>query len=179
MLAWVSDCEGRANRPGEPSRPVRRPLGHLVPSWVNTAACYFVTICVKERRAAPLLSGNMAAELIASVAHLHQIGRWYAHPFLIMPDHVHGLISTPTTESMSVQVSSWKGFTAKKLGVSWQVRFFDHRIRHDESLDEKVHYIRMNPVRRGLVTSPEQWPHVFDAALLDGFGSARTPRPTI
>ena len=179
MLAWISECEGRANRPGEPPKPVRRSLGHSVPSWVNAAACYFVTICTKERKTRPLMKDSLPVGLIASVAHLHQIGRWYAHLFLIMPDHIHGLISTPATVSMSVQVSSWKGFMAKKPGVIWQERFFDHRIRHDESLDEKARYIRMNPIRRGLVTSPEQWPHVFAAGMFDGFGSAGTPRPTI
>ena len=35
--------------------------------------------------------------------------------------------------------------------------FFDHVLRSDESLKDKCEYIRQNPVRRGLVTRPEEY----------------------
>ena len=46
------------------------------------------------------------------------------------------------------------------LGVSgpvWQEESFDHVIRGDVSLEEKIDYIRQDPVRRGLVSRPEEY----------------------
>jgi hypothetical protein len=62
------------------------------------------------------------------------------------------------------------------MGIEWQERFFDQRLRSNESLAEKAGYIRMNPVRAGLVGSPEAWTHIFDPLVEPG--SAGTPRPT-
>lgn len=57
-------------------------------------------------------------------------------------------------------MSDWKHFTARTLGIEWQRDFFDHRLRH-RSFVEKAHYIRMNPVRAGLVEKLEEWPYVW------------------
>lgn len=51
---------------------------------------------------------------------------------------------------------------ATKYGIQWQDGFFDHRLRTDESAAEKGNYIRMNPVRAGLVENPEAWPYQRD-----------------
>jgi hypothetical protein len=45
--------------------------------------------------------------------------------------------------------------------VEWQRNFFDHRLRHDESLAEKFAYICQNPVRAGLIRNARGWPYVF------------------
>jgi hypothetical protein len=45
-----------------------------------------------------------------------------------------------------------------------QEGFFDHRIRSNESAEEKRQYILMNPVRAGLVARPEDWPYVLSAS---------------
>ncbi|GAA5481432.1 hypothetical protein Hsar01_00641 [Haloferula sargassicola] len=58
---------------------------------------------------------------------------------------------------MRKRVQSFKSWTAKEAAISWQDGFFDHRIRADESLEEKSHYIAMNPVRAGLCEKPEDW----------------------
>jgi len=154
-------------------------MNHGVPFRVQPGFLNFITICAKDRARRPLLKGDLAKELIDTVRHLHAAGRWYAQLFLVMPDHVHGLVAVPTNSKLSTQVAAWKGFTAKKLGVEWQERFFEHRMRSNESMEEKAHYIRMNPVRAGLVASPQDWPHVFSAADCAGGGSAGTPRPTL
>ena len=51
--------------------------------------------------------------------------------------------------------------SAKNFAVAWQERFFEHRIRSGESLDEKIHYITMNPARAGLIADNETWPYLF------------------
>jgi len=59
---------------------------------------------------------------------------------------------------MTTVISSFKALVAKRARVKWQRDFFEHRLRGDESLDEKANYIRMNPVRKGLVGDPGDWP---------------------
>ncbi len=80
---------------------------------------------------------------------------------LLMPDHVHGLIAFPLDERMKGVVAKWKEYVAKKIGISWQRDFFDHRIRDVNSLEEKEAYILNNPVRKGLVENSEEWPYVW------------------
>jgi hypothetical protein len=41
--------------------------------------------------------------------------------------------------------------------------FFDHRVRSEESLEEKACYIRLNPVRAGLITCPDDWPYFWES----------------
>lgn len=157
-------AKGRARPPAEPlGMPHRKLLGHEVPSWVTSGQTFFITICVEDRAAKPLLAPQKATGLLASVAFLHNRGDWFARLFLVMPDHVHGLLSFPADCDFAHQISAWKGYTAKALGIRWQARFFDHRLRGDESQEEKAAYIRMNPVRANLVHSPEEWPYLFDA----------------
>jgi len=57
-----------------------------------------------------------------------------------------------------------KGYTAhlinqqmKRCGHVWQDESFDHVLRTEEKLEERIEYLRQNPVRRGLVRSPEQY----------------------
>ena len=79
-----------------------------------------------------------------------------------MPDHLHGIISFNPLIGMRKTVSDWKRYCARHLGVRWQRDFFDHRLRRAEGYIEKAHYIRMNPVRAGLVERPEDWPFVWE-----------------
>lgn len=65
---------------------------------------------------------------------------------------------------MAEVVRMWKGYQTKRHGIAWQEGFFDHRIRSKGSEEEKADYIRMNPVRAGLVTRPENWPYVLPAS---------------
>ena len=74
-----------------------------------------------------------------------------------MPDHCHALITFPASGSPWTKVvRDWKHWLARSLGIRWQIDFFDHRLRNDESQDEKASYILANPVRAGLVENPER-----------------------
>jgi REP element-mobilizing transposase RayT len=86
-----------------------------------------------------------------------------------MPDHVH-LLLTPLQDidgwsiGLPAILKLIKGASArslnKLLGVSgpvWQEESFDHVLRSEDSLEEKLEYIRQNPVRRGLVKKPEDY----------------------
>jgi REP element-mobilizing transposase RayT len=138
-------------------RPRRRRLPHEVLTWVEDGACYFLTICANDRSSGALL---LCAEVLLSAAeHYHEQGRWFLHLFVLMPDHVHLLAGFPQETGLRQTVHAWKRFSARRGGFAWQRDFFEHRLRHDESFDEKAHYVRMNPVRAGLCGSWEAWPH--------------------
>ncbi len=81
---------------------------------------------------------------------------------LLMPDHVHCLVSFPESESMRTVVTAWKHYLSNEHGLRWQRDFFDHRLRKEESYEEKAGYIRQNPVRAGLVKSAAEWPFVWE-----------------
>jgi putative transposase len=152
--------------PPSKTRPVRKWLGHAVPNWVDHGI-FFITINCRQRGAQPLLDDAVASTIRDSSLIYHE-KRWWIHLWLIMPDHLHALLSFPHNESMINVVGDWKRFVSRTTGIDWQKGFFDHRLRKEESFDEKAHYIRMNPVRKDLVTTPDQWPYVWS---FDGRGS--------
>ncbi|MEI6108082.1 MAG: IS200/IS605 family transposase [Opitutae bacterium] len=78
-----------------------------------------------------------------------------------MPDHLHALLAVPNGESLPDVVRLWKGYQSKRLSINWQAGFFDHRLRSDESEEEKTNYILLNPVRAGLAAKAEDWSYVW------------------
>jgi len=91
------------------------------------------------------------------------------HGFLItawvfLPDHWHAIIYSPYPLSISrvfkaVKVSSTIAVNVRlgEAGELWQERFFDRALRTVKEYHEKVEYIHLNPVRRGLVKRAEEW----------------------
>ena len=101
----------------------------------------------------------------------HEQQRWYLKLLLLMPDHAHLLISVAPDVSLSRLIRDYKRITVRLAGVKWQRNFFDHRLRHSESVTRKYDYIRQNPVRAGLVANEGEWPYLLRIADLDGPGS--------
>ena len=79
-----------------------------------------------------------------------------------MPDHLH-LFAWPGFGSATFDrwVQYWKSMftkTTRNYCLRWQAGCFHHRIRSWEGAEEKRRYMIMNPVRAGLVSTPEEWP---------------------
>ena len=140
----------------------RKSLPHGRPGWVKDDAIFFITVCCRDRGKNQLCHDDIAEKIFESVRFRHENGDWFVHLFVLMPDHVHGLISFPVERPMKSTVAKWKEYAAKQIGILWQRDFFDHRLRTDESYTEKAAYIRMNPVRKGLVGQPEAWKYVWE-----------------
>jgi len=125
---------------------------------------YFITINCRERFRNQLALSGVANPLFETVQHRQQRHLWWPYLFLLMPDHLHALVSFPPSgKPIRRIVSKWKEWTAKRLGIVWQSDFFEHRLRHDESRRQKANYILENPVRRNLIARPEDWPFVYFA----------------
>ncbi|GIW77357.1 MAG: hypothetical protein KatS3mg104_2420 [Phycisphaerae bacterium] len=104
---------------------------------------------------------------IVEEAFLHFDGtRYRLHAWVVMPNHVHVLITPLYGNSLSSIVHSWKSFTAKeankllgRAGPFWQNDYFDRFIRNEEHWQRVIAYIHENPVRAGLRATPEEWPY--------------------
>lgn len=130
-------------------------LSHNSPPWVRGDAILFITTCCVPRGANQLCVESTANIIWESIEFRQKRQDWFVHLWLLMPDHLHALISFPDRSNFSKTMASWEEITAKKARVTWQRDFFDHRLRTNESLEEKSHSILQNPVRKGLVAKTE------------------------
>ena len=104
------------------------------------------------------LAINTVAECIFDTLKAREsIGQVHVISCVIMPDHLHVVARWNHMTGMSRSVQNMKRYISRHVGVQWQIGFFDHRIRSDKLLRETIDYVRMNPVRAGLVKSPEEW----------------------
>jgi putative transposase len=99
--------------------------------------------------------------MLATLAHYEGPG-YKLHAYVIMPDHLH-LLMTPA-ESVEKSVQLIKGgfsFRAKRelewTGEIWQPGFTDHRIRDAEDWQKHLVYVQNNPVNAHLVNDGTQY----------------------
>src|SRR5437867_4633390 len=150
-------------------------LHHGVPHWVEPGALFHIRIaldCEKEQKA--LIDPLLAHAILDSVKFYHFRMRWHISLFLLMPDHLHALLSFARDKSMSEVIRGWKRFHKRVNRVMWQEGYFDHRLRADErgtQVSAKMNYIRQNPVAAGLCARSEDWPWIIDPFARSG-GSA-------
>jgi putative transposase len=142
----------------------RRPL-RLQRLFTQLRPFYFVTFNTSKRaRVLAYPEIHHAFRLFCRRAqneHDVAVGR-----YVLMPDHVHLFVAFPPTGiTLSKWIRALRSVLGKELlrrGVQkphWQEGFFDHLLRSAESYAEKWEYVRMNPVRAGLCTQPEDWPY--------------------
>jgi len=121
---------------------------------------YFVTFCTKNRR---VLDPESRDIVLRECVAQHGVSCW-VHRAVVMPDHVHLLMALFPAQSLQNVMRLIKGRTARAInmqssrsGPLWQRESFDHILRRDEDLIEKAEYIANNPVRAGLVATPEEY----------------------
>jgi putative transposase len=144
---------------------------------------HFLTFSCYQRQ--PLFSSAARCDLFLQI--LERMRRRYrlvVLGYVVMPEHVHLLLSEPQRETLSTAIQALKlGFVRslgggdtiprsrkgsetwgtpgvgvpKRANHFWQARFYDFNVWTEHKRIEKLRYIHRNPVKRGLVTSPEQW----------------------
>ena len=79
--------------------------------------------------------------------------------YVVMPEHVHLLLSEPGRDSLAVGLQALKISVGKqaKQRPFWQARYYDFNVYTRAKRVEKLQYIHANPVKRGLVEKPEDW----------------------
>ena len=121
-------------------------LHHEVPSWVEDGALFHIRIALdRTSQQNALTEPTLAQSILDSVKFYHEKERWFITVFVLMPDHLHMLVSFHNDQAMSRVIGEWKHFHAQRNQVRWQEGYFDHRLRDDERGEElsmKVDYIR-------------------------------------
>ena len=137
---------------------------------------HFITNSCYQRR--PLLDSPQARDLFLSVLEqTREKYRFVVVGYVVMPEHIHLLIREPEVGSPSTVMQVLKQRTARALlpkrrrrdprqrnlfgaeerRAFWQARFYDFNVWTTKKRVEKLRYMHRNPVKRGLVQSPEQW----------------------
>jgi len=138
-------------------------LYHQTPAWVKGTSVFHLRFRADPEQSPVLIDPILARELIAAAQKYHELGHWWCNLFLLMPDHVHAMLSFPRVTNMSVAIRNWKRGTSRFQKVCWQENFFGHRIRHQAEIQETWRYIFRNPVVKGLCPMENDWPHWWSA----------------
>jgi len=122
---------------------------------------HFLTFSCYDR--APRLGSPHARDIFEQT--LERVRRWYGFcvaGYVVMPEHVHLLVSEPERAKLSLSLQMLKQNVARELcepegGSFWLARYYDFNVWSEARRIEKLRFIHRNPVRRGLVSSPEEW----------------------
>ena len=146
--------------------------------YYDAGYLHFITTSCYQRM--PLLGRAQHRDLLLEV--LERVRRRYRFVvvgYVVMPEHVHLLLSEPERGDPSKVMQAIKlGFarrllrqlhpvrdqrqgglwnTALEGGHIWQARFYDFVVFTEKKRVEKLRYMHRNPVKRGLVPEPQQW----------------------
>jgi putative transposase len=147
--------------------PARRPISNTL----SKLPIQYVTVCSAQRR--PILTRPEAVYLILDswkTANAFKVGR-----YVILPDHIHFFCAKSNFDSphsLADWMKFWKSYVSQrwpspKEQPIWQKDYWDRELRDDESYSDKWDYVRSNPVRHGLVESPDKWPYQGELHVLE------------
>jgi putative transposase len=130
------------------------------PGWT-----YFVTTKSWQSTSVFQVPEN-AHVVVRKLLEYRDSGSYLLHEFVPMPNHLHVLL-TPTHETtLEKAIQLIKGGSSytihKNRGIRaeiWQSGFHESRVRDSNDYENKLNYIRLNPVVARLVSRPEDWPY--------------------
>jgi putative transposase len=132
---------------------------------------FFITTVTWQRT--PIFRVEPRSRLLIDVLLDYREQRKYLlHAFVIMPDHIHVLLTPACGISVERAVQCIKGGysyrlrKAEKIQV-WQQSFTNHRIRDAEDFAKHCEYIHLNPLRAGLVQDVGTYPFSSHGLRLD------------
>jgi putative transposase len=130
-----------------------------MPNPPSSAATYFVTSITYQRRRLFQVETN-ARLFLETLQHYRSEGKYKLHAFVVMPDHIHLLI-TPLEVTVERAVGLIKGGFSHRMGSKfpvWQKSFTERRMRDADEFIWRREYIHQNPVRAHMVQSAEDYP---------------------
>jgi len=144
-----------------------KPLRNSNPENIYRTRTFFVT--TKTSMGRRLLQSERNAHLLIDVLRACVAARRFqVHDFVIMPDHVHLLITVDESMAIEKAMQFIKGGFSYRLkrelgyrGEVWQRGFSDVRVEDRGSFLRHREYIARNPVRKGLANSPEEFPFCY------------------
>ncbi|MBW4612890.1 MAG: transposase [Desmonostoc vinosum HA7617-LM4] len=143
-----------------------------LPHWELDGAVYFITFNTWEKLELSL----EARKIVFNSCLFFNKNRYQILVFVVMINHVHMLIQ-PLLKfenefwSLSSIMKSIKGYSAKQIpqvikhiGTVWQDERYDRIVRNDQEFQQYWEYIRQNPVKAGLSSSPEDYPFFWQTS---------------
>lgn len=104
--------------------------------------------------------------LLATIVRNRDKGEFILHEYVIMPNHMHLLVTVDHDHSIGRAMQLIKGGFSHAIGKAglklkavWQPSYYEHRVRDEVEYERMRHYIHENPVRRHLVNRPEDYPY--------------------
>jgi putative transposase len=139
--------------------------------WISftKTAPLFITFCTYNRK--PWLANADVHAAFRTFCHTALDHNIHVGRYVLMPDHLHFFAALADANTLPTWIKSMKNSLSKSLrersipAPHWQKGFFDHLLRSDESAGSKWEYIRLNPVRAGLVSDLSQWPYQGEIAI--------------
>lgn len=126
---------------------------------------YFVTTKTWENRAIFQVTEN-AEILIRCMLEYRDRGAYLLHEFVVMPNHLHLLLTPSSETSLEKAMQFIKGGSSHQIHRQrenkiqiWSSGFHEARIRDVEDFEARRRYIWMNPVEAGMAARPQDWPH--------------------
>ena len=130
---------------------------------IHQAGAYFITAHTWQRREI-FRQENVANIVIRQLASCRDRGFYRLYEFVLMPDHLHVLLTPGETTSLEKAVQMIKGGSSRTISQAlhhhwpvWQPGFHDRWIRDSREYVGCRNYIRANPVKARLVDSQEQF----------------------
>jgi len=171
-------------------------MGLLCPSACTYGAHHLHFITTSCYRRLPFLGSARSRDTFLSVLEqTRQRYRFVVVGYVVMPEHIHLLLTEPEVGTPSTVMQVLKQRTARALlperkprnprqpslfedepkrRAFWQARSYDFNVWTTKKRVEKLRYMHRNPVKRGLVESPEQWRwSSYRFYLLDEAGAVR------
>jgi putative transposase len=141
--------------------------------YQNTRLPHFITFsCARHR---PILGTSTARDTFCELLErTRELYLFHILGYVIMPDHVHLLLTEPEEKRLSIAIQILKQRYSKLRNEDhvWEPRYYDFNIHTEKKRVEKLRYIHRNPVRRELVEKPEDWRW---SSYCDYAGLARGP----
>jgi putative transposase len=142
-----------------------------VPTHRHSLQTYALTVVTDQRRRI-LQTNRNAVHVIATLFRHRDAGRLQLHGFVVMPDHIHALITPAIDHATSRCVQLIKGGSSfligkPAIGKIWQDGYHEHRIRDAIDYTHQLQYIADNPNRKNysgfshVHTTPE-YHHLLD-----------------
>ena len=104
--------------------------------------------------------------LLTTLFRYRDTGEFLVHEFVVMPNHMHLLLSVDDDHAIGRGVQLIKGGFSHAMGKAglklkavWQPSYYEHRVRDAEEYGRMRAYIHDNPVRRALVRTAEEYPY--------------------
>lgn len=145
-----------------------RPTRHSRPEEaLSPSRTFFAT--TKTSMGQHLLQSERNAGLLIDVLRGYVArGKFTLHDFVIMPDHVHLLLTVETGMSIEKAMQLVKGGFSFRLGKEfgfkgevWQKGFSEVRVNDEGSFRQHKTYIAANPVKAGLAKTADEYPFCY------------------